>query len=91
MNQTIYSPFNALSGLHRLGRVFDDRYTNAEVPASSDKGNWVPAVDIRELKDSFNVLIDIPGVSSKDVDVTVDKGTLTITGSKTTESKSPDN
>ena len=88
MNQLNYSPFNALSGLHRFSRVFDDRYTNHDVPASSDNSSWVPAVDIRELQDSFNVLVDIPGVTSKDVDVTVDKGTLTIRGSKTTESNS---
>ncbi|HIG40075.1 MAG: Hsp20/alpha crystallin family protein [bacterium] len=86
MSQLVYSPLSAFNGLHRLGRVFDDHYTNDAVSTNSAKHNWIPAADIREHQDSFNVLLDIPGVASKDVDVTVDKGTLTIKGSKTTES-----
>ncbi len=87
MNQLIYSPFNALS-LPRFSRLFDNSYSNESVPTRANNTNWVPAVDIRELQDSFNVLIDIPGVALADVDITVDKGILTIQGTRSSESNS---
>jgi len=79
MSQLIYSPFNALSGLNRLARVFDE---SPDRPVSRDTANWVPRVDILEQDNSFLVQLDIPGVDPKSVDITVDHGVLTIEGSR---------
>lgn len=86
MNQLIYSPLRSLNELHRgLDRVFDDRFF--EPAASSyEEGNWTPTVDIKEDANSFKVYADIPGVSPKDVEITLDKNTLSIKGERT-ESK----
>lgn len=85
MNQLVYSPFRALNGLHRgLGRVFDEPYTSQET-SSYEEGNWTPYVDIKEEKDSFKVLADIPGVDPKDVDITLDRNLLTIRGERHSE------
>lgn len=40
----------------------------------------VPATDIYEKNDSILVVCDMPGVSEKNIDITVEKGVLTISG-----------
>ena len=42
--------------------------------------DWVPPVDIQEDEKGFTILVDVPGVSAENVDVTMDKGVLTIKG-----------
>ena len=43
---------------------------------------WAPAVDICEEPNRFVLLADIPGVDPKDIDITMDKGILTIRGDR---------
>lgn len=42
---------------------------------------YVPRVDIYETKDSIVLIANMPGVDEKSVDVTLEKDTLTISGS----------
>ncbi len=46
---------------------------------------FLPEVDIQELKDSLKLFADMPGVKQSDVEVTLDKGILTIVGTVSTE------
>ncbi len=46
---------------------------------------WSPLVDIKEERDRFVLLADIPGVDPKDIDVQMDKGLLTIKGERMLE------
>jgi len=41
---------------------------------------YQPAADIRETNEEVVLTFDMPGVGKDDVDVTVDKGTLTVIG-----------
>lgn len=41
---------------------------------------FMPAADILETQDAVVLKLDMPGVSKEHVDITVDKGKLTITG-----------
>ena len=41
---------------------------------------WVPAIDIREMDDRFEVTADLPGLTADDVEVTFEDGTLTVRG-----------
>jgi len=41
---------------------------------------YQPATDVRETNDEVVLKFDMPGVSNDNVDVTVDKGTLTVIG-----------
>ncbi|MDH5737215.1 MAG: Hsp20/alpha crystallin family protein [Gammaproteobacteria bacterium] len=87
MNQLIYSPLRSLNELHReLSRVFEDRHYQPGT-TSYEEGNWTPHVDIREQTDSFKVLVDIPGVAAKDVDITLDRNILTIRGVRKDEAE----
>lgn len=51
---------------------------------------WVPAVDIFEDKDQFIVRADLPGMSAADIDVSMDKGVLSISGERHREAHGDD-
>jgi len=48
---------------------------------------WTPAVDIVEKPDALIVTAELPGLTAKEVDVSVDDGILTISGEKEEEKK----
>lgn len=49
--------------------------------------NWVPTIDLKEESDQYVISADIPGVDSKNVDISIENGMLTIKGHKETETK----
>jgi HSP20 family protein len=49
--------------------------------------NWAPAVDIKEDDKAFTLLADIPGVDPDEIEVTMDKGVLTVKGERQSEKK----
>jgi len=76
-------PFKEFAQLSdRLNRAFADTYgRNDEGMLSS--GAWMPPVDIYQNGDQELVLkAELPDMSREDIEVTVDKGTLTIKGEK---------
>ena len=68
---------------HVFGRLFTD-----EAPGQSNvsASQWTPRVDVNEEDKRFVILADIPGVDPKDIDVSMDKGVLTIRGERKQES-----
>lgn len=77
-----YEPFHTLNQLQReVNRLFEVnplwRTQNEADLATSD---WIPAVDIKEDSDRFIIYADVPGVEAKDIEITLDKGTLTLKG-----------
>jgi HSP20 family protein len=54
-------------------------------------GDWMPAVDITEDKDSFKIKVELPGVDKKDVSVAIENGVLTIKGEKQIKKEEKDN
>jgi HSP20 family protein len=48
---------------------------------------WMPAVDIVEKPEALIVTAELPGMTAKEVDVSVDDGVLTISGEKEEEKK----
>jgi HSP20 family protein len=50
--------------------------------------SWIPHVDIREEAERFVVAADLPGVEGKDIEITADKGVLTVKGERRSEKKS---
>lgn len=77
-----YEPWALVSRFQRqLERALGDSAHGASV-------SWIPHVDIHEEAERFVVLADVPGVDGKDIDITADKGMLTIKGERRSESKS---
>lgn len=50
--------------------------------------SWIPHVDIHEEAERFVVVADLPGVDGKNIEITAEKGVLTIKGERTSEKKS---
>jgi HSP20 family protein len=51
--------------------------------SSAATADWVPAVDINEFTDRFELYVDLPGVDVKNVEITLDNGVLAISGGRT--------
>jgi HSP20 family protein len=63
-----------------INRVFDDANQSDTRSATA---TWVPAVDIREYTDRFELYVDLPGVDPGKVDLTLEGGILTLSGQRT--------
>jgi len=87
MNLGRHSIWNASNALPEEIRQAFDRFLQ---PADSDASNvvtsqWAPRVDIREDEQRFVILADIPGVDPAQIEVSMDKGILTIKGEREAE------
>ena len=89
MTITRYSHWNQPHRFQdELKQVFDRFFTEDETDQSNVvTSQWTPRVDIKEEDKRFVILADIPGVDPKDIDVSMDKGILTIRGERKSESK----
>ena len=74
-----YEPW-ALFG--RLNRQLDQAFGDTSASVS-----WIPHVDVREEAERFVVTADLPGVEGKDIEITADKGVLTVRGERRSEKK----
>jgi HSP20 family protein len=63
---------------HAFNRFFAD---------GEQAGEWTPRVDIREEDQRFVILADIPGVEPKEIEISADKGVLSIKGARKSENK----
>jgi HSP20 family protein len=63
-----------------INRLFGNVNQN---DSSSATATWVPAVDIREYSDRFELYVDIPGVDPNKVELTLEGGVLTLSGQRT--------
>lgn len=53
---------------------------------ADEAGNgWAPRVDVREEENRYVILADVPGVNPADIDISMDKGVLTIKGERKSE------
>jgi HSP20 family protein len=85
-----YEPFHTLNQLQReVNRLFEvNPLWRVQDEAELATSDWVPAVDIKEELDRFIIYADVPGVQSKDIEITLDNGTLTLKGHR--ESSKPE-
>ena len=65
------------------GSGMDTRDTDDSSVVTSQ---WVPRVDVKEEKDRFVLYADLPGIDPDDIEVSMDKGILTIKGERSSES-----
>ncbi|MDX1513596.1 MAG: Hsp20/alpha crystallin family protein [Gammaproteobacteria bacterium] len=88
MNVIRYEPISLLRRLNEeVGRLFDENYygLSDSDQSSAVTSHWAPAVDIKEETDRFVLRADVPGVDSKDIDITMENGVLTIKGERKRE------
>ncbi|HEX6639303.1 MAG TPA: Hsp20/alpha crystallin family protein [Steroidobacteraceae bacterium] len=77
-----YEPWGLLN---RLRRELDQTFESAAHDAA-----WTPAVDIHEEDKQFVVRADLPGVKPADIEITAEKGVLSLRGARNFEQKNDD-
>jgi len=68
-------------------RLFDDDQSRSD-ESSVVTSQWMPSVDVKEESDRFVLYADLPGIDPDDIEVSMDKGLLTIRGERSSESSS---
>lgn len=63
-----------------LERFFDDW-----VPAPQSKGEWAPAVDVKETEEAYILTADVPGIKKEDIDISVKENMITLKGERKRE------
>ena len=74
-----YEPWSLVNRLHRH---IDAAFSTAADAGDSDGAWWIPQVDVHEEPERFAVLVDVPGVEPKDIEITAEKGVLTVRGER---------
>ncbi len=92
MSVVRYSPWLAQGNLQQdintlFERIIGDAATDQSSVVTSQ---WSPRVDIREEANRFLIQADIPGVDPKDIEIHMEKGVLSIKGTRDTEASSKD-
>jgi HSP20 family protein len=84
-----YEPWTVVSQLqNEINRVFGNLNDGESSSATAD---WMPAVDVREYKERFELLVDLPGVDPQQVEITLDNGLLTLSGERRDEFSAQNN
>jgi HSP20 family protein len=77
-----YEPWALLNRLHReLDQTFETVARDA---------TWSPAVDVHEEPERFVVRADLPGVKPSDIEITAEKGVLSLRGARNFEQRKDD-
>lgn len=80
-----YDPWSLIDRLHGdINHAFSDLTPSESSAATTD---WAPAADIDEYVDRFELFIDLPGVAAEDVDITLEKGVLSVSGERRVEER----
>jgi HSP20 family protein len=62
-------------------RAIEDQFDRVMGRAFS-RDTWMPALDVKETSERFEVTVDLPGLDPKDVNVTFEDGMLTLSGKR---------
>jgi len=89
-------PFRELEAFHPLMNLDAKRREMERIwghmtcehnPANHFEGEWLPAVELSETKDSLIIKAELPGLNEKNIAVTLSGDILTINGEKKQEKK----
>jgi len=84
---TTCTPFISLR--REMDRLFD-RFWEPELPELRSLGEWNPALDISETKDAVVVKAEVPGMDPKEIQVSLQDQTLSISGERKREEEKKD-
>lgn len=84
MMLTRFNPVRELAGIQReINRIFED-FFGENFERGIEKA-WGPAVDITEDDKNIYLKADLPGMTQKDIKVSIEDGVLTISGERKSE------
>jgi len=83
-----FEPFINVDGIQQrvqkeLNRMFDGDWISDVVDTvNSAESDWRPRADVSETDDHFIYFIDVPGVNLDDIDVTIKRNVLSVSGTR---------
>jgi HSP20 family protein len=85
-----YEPWSVLNQLHgQLNRILERDFDQAAA-SSAATADWIPPADIEEYSDRFVLRLDVPGVDIAAIDITLDKGVLSVSGERARPAETKD-
>lgn len=76
-----YEPWSVLNQLHgQINRILERELDQGA--SSAVTADWIPPADIEEYGDRFVLKLDVPGVDVAAIDITLDKGVLSVSGER---------
>jgi HSP20 family protein len=78
-NRTRTSPFDALMDMHR---EMDRLLGGFDRPNGGELASWTTPTEVRETADALLFSIELPGMRSEDIELTVENNVLTVSGEK---------
>ena len=86
-----WDPFRGVGDIQtEMNRLFDN-FVGRPAAAAAGERVWLPAVDVHETKDDLVLSFDIPGVSQKDVQLTITGDLMTVRGERRFEREATEN
>jgi HSP20 family protein len=71
----------SLPGLqNEINRLFDTLVSRMGETSGETLSDWAPRVDVLEDADHLRIFADLPGLSRNDIQLSVERNTLTVTG-----------
>jgi HSP20 family protein len=79
------APFRDFESMRRdMDRLWNSFFERGSL-RGEDGGEWLPSLDVAETKNEIVVKAEVPGLESKDIDISLSDGLLTIKGEKKQE------
>lgn len=87
---TPWRPFEFDRIRREMDRLWDSFLEGRPVRRTEDEREWLPSVDVSETKNDLVIRAELPGLDSKDIDISMNNGFLTIKGEKKNEKEEKD-
>src|SRR2546429_3315658 len=78
-----WDPFRDLLGIqNEMNRLFGRTYGPGASAEAETQGSWVPPLDVYETQDRYIITAELAGMTTSDVDITVEDNVLTLRGER---------
>lgn len=78
-----WDPFRDIMGLQdQINQLFDSSLLRREGRREPPESAWQPLVDVKEKEEGLVLMMDLPGIDEKEVDITVSGDHLLIKGER---------
>lgn len=77
-----WDPFRELVGIqNEMNRLFGQTF-GGDVGDAESAGSWSPPMDVHETPERFTITLELPGMTTGDIDITVEDNVLSISGER---------
>jgi HSP20 family protein len=83
-------PWTSMTSTKEMERLWNRLLEGKLEEEYSAAAEWAPSMDVSETKDSLIVKVEVPGMDSKDIQISLQENLLTIKGEKRQEQEEKD-